>query len=284
MDIVGLLLAELARAIGRDIRHRARAIERDQRDEVLEPVGPHVDQRLAHAAAFHLEHADRFAAPEHRVGLRIVERDLAKVDRFAAPGDEVDRALEHGQRLQAQEVELHQARLLDPFHVELGRRHRRFRIAIKRRELDQRPIADDDAGGMGRGVGVEALEPLGDREHLGDLLVRLRRLLQPRFVRHRLLEGDRMGRVLRHELGELVDLAERHFEHPADVAQDAARQERAEGDDLRDAVGAVALAHISDHFVAPVLAEVDVEIGHRDAFGVEEPLEQEAKPQADRDR
>ena len=88
-----------------------------------------------------------------------------------------------------------------------------------------------------------------------------------------------MGRILRHELGELVDLAERHFEHPADVAQDAARQERAEGDDLRDAVGAVALAHVGDHLVAALLAEVDVEIGHRDAFGIEEPLEQEAKPQ-----
>ena len=87
-----------------------------------------------------------------------------------------------------------------------------------------------------------------------------------------------MGRILRHELGELVDLAERHFEHPADVAQDAARQERAEGDDLRDAVGAIALAHIADHFVAAVLAEVDVEIGHRDALGIEEPLEQETKP------
>ena len=88
-----------------------------------------------------------------------------------------------------------------------------------------------------------------------------------------------MGWILGHELGELVDLAERHFEHPADVAQDAARQERAEGDDLRDAVGAIALAHVGDHFVAPVLAEVDVEIGHRHSFGIEEPLEQEAKPQ-----
>ena len=88
-----------------------------------------------------------------------------------------------------------------------------------------------------------------------------------------------MGRILGHELGELVDLAERHFEHPADIAQDAARQERTEGDDLRDPVSAIALAHVSDHFVAPVLAEVDVEIRHRDAFGIEEPFEQQAKSQ-----
>ena len=101
VDVVGLLLSELARAVGRDVRHRPRPIERDQRDQVLEPVGPHVDQRLAHAARFHLEHADRLAAPEHRVGFRVVERDLSKVDCFPAAGDEINRPLEHGQRLQA---------------------------------------------------------------------------------------------------------------------------------------------------------------------------------------
>ena len=42
----------------------------------------------------------------------------------------------------------------------------------------------------------------------------------------------------------------------------------------------VALAHIGDHLVTAVLAEVDVEIGHRYALGVEEALEQ--KPEADR--
>ena len=41
--------------------------------------------------------------------------------------------------------------------------------------------------------------------------------------------------------------------------------------------GAVALAHIGDHLVAPVLAEIDVEVRHRDALGVEEALEQEAE-------
>ena len=74
MDVVRLLAAVLARAIGRDVGHRARPIERDQRDDVLEAVGPHVDQRAPHALAFHLEHADRFAARQHLVGLGVVER------------------------------------------------------------------------------------------------------------------------------------------------------------------------------------------------------------------
>ena len=57
----------------------------------------------------------------------------------------------------------------------------------------------------------------------------------------------------------------------------AARQQRAEGDDLRDLLLAVALLHVFDDALAPVDAEVDVEVRHRDAFGIEEALEQQAE-------
>ena len=85
---------------------------------------------------------------------------------------------------------------------------------------------------------------------------------------------------MRHELAELVDLPVGHLQHAPDVAQHAARLQRAEGDDLRDLVAAVFFLHVADHFVAPVLAEIDVEVRHRDALGIEEALEQ--KPEADR--
>ena len=104
--------------------------------------------------------------------------------------------------------------------------------------------------------------------------------LQPRLAVDRLLERDRRGRVLRHQLAELVDLPVRHLQHAADVAQHAARLQRAEGDDLRHLIAAVALLHVADHLVAPVLAEVDVEVRHRHALGIEEALEQQ--PEADR--
>ncbi len=70
----------------------------------------------------------------------------------------------------------------------------------------------------------------------------------------------------------------RPMQHAADVAQHAARLQRAEGDDLRHAVAAVALLHVIDDLVAPVLAEVDVEVGHRHPLGVEEALEQQPEP------
>jgi len=51
------------------------------------------------------------------------------------------------------------------------------------------------------------------------------------------------------------------LQHAADVAQHAARLQRAEGDDLRHAIAAVALLHVADDLVAAVLTEIDVEIG-----------------------
>jgi hypothetical protein len=53
----------------------------------------------------------------------------------------------------------------------------------------------------------------------------------------------------------------------------------AEGDDGGDPVVAVLVAHVADHAVALVLAEVDVEVGHRHALGIEEALEQQAPAQ-----
>jgi hypothetical protein len=53
--------------------------------------------------------------------------------------------------------------------------------------------------------------------------------------------------------------------------------QRPEGDDLPDGVGAVLVADVLDDLAAALLAEVDVEVGHRDAFGIEEALEQQVK-------
>ena len=138
----------------------------------------------------------------------------------------------------------------------------------------QRPVADDDAGGVRRGVGIEALQLFGDLEQARDLRIALGGFLQFWLACDRLLQRDGLGRVLRDELGEPVHLAERHLQDPPDVTQHAAREKRAEGDDLRNAVGAVAALHIGDHLVAAALAEIDVEVRHRHAFGIEEALEQ----------
>jgi hypothetical protein len=229
--------------------------------------------------AFHLEHADRVAGAEHLEGLLIVERNFQKLDIDAAPADEFHRDVEHRQGLQAEEIELHEAGLLYPFHVELADLHVRPRIAVERHQSVERPVADDDAGGMGRGVAVEAFELLRDDQQPVDHRIILALGLEARLVLDRLLELDRVRRILRHELAEPVDLAIGHLQHAPDIAEHGAGLQRAEGDDLRHLVGAVFLLDVLDHLVAPVLAEVDVEVGHRHAVGVEEALEEEREAQ-----
>ncbi len=88
-----------------------------------------------------------------------------------------------------------------------------------------------------------------------------------------------MGRVARHQFAQSVDLAIGHAQDPADIAQHRPRLQFAERDDLCDPLGAVFALHIADHLVAPVLAEIDVEIRHRYPLRVQKPLEQQAKPQ-----
>jgi hypothetical protein len=49
-------------------------------------------------------------------------------------------------------------------------------------------------------------------------------------------------------------------------------------------VRAILVADIADHLAASFLTEVDVEVRHRNTFGVQEALEQKIEAEADQDR
>src|ERR1700716_4182831 len=77
------------------------------------------------------------------------------------------------------------------------------------------------------------------------------------------------------ELRDLDDDAVGNLEPAACVADGCARGHRPEGDDLGDAIRAVLLAHVVDDAFSSVDGEVDVDVGHRLAAGVEEPPEEQ---------
>ena len=79
----------------------------------------------------------------------------------------------------------------------------------------------------------------------------------------------------RNHLGDAVAEHVGQVEHPADVAHHGLGCHRAEGDDLRHRFGAVFLLDVVDDAIAPVLAEVDVEVRHRHALRIQETLEQQ---------
>ena len=64
-------------------------------------------------------------------------------------------------------------------------------------------------------------------------------------------------------------------QHPAHVLDRRLGLHRAEGADLGHVGVAVLLPDVVDHLVAPLLAEVDVDVGRLGAIGVEKPLEQQ---------
>ena len=132
---------------------------------------------------------------------------------------------------------------------------------------------------MGRRIAIESFQLQRDVEERlhGGIAVAL--FLQLGLAVDGLLQRHRVGGVVGDEFGQPVDLSVGHLQHPAHIACHHAGLQLAEGDDLGHAIGAVALLHIGDDLVAPVLAEVDVEVRHRDALGIEEALEQKVEPE-----
>ena len=275
MQVIGLQLAMLDRVVDRDVLHRARTVERHQRNDVLETVGLHARNGAAHALAFQLEHAHRFAGCQKTVGLLVIQRHFLDLDMDALARDQFQRRVDDGQRLEAEEVELHQPGFFHHLHVELRHRHVGARIAVERDQLFERPVADHHTGGVGGGVAVQPFQLLRHFQKALDHLFLARRLTQARLVGNGLRQRYRVRRIGRHQLAQPVHLAIGHLQDAPDVAQHGAGLQRTEGDDLRHLAAAIFLLHIADHFFAPVLAEVDVEVRHRHTFRVEEALEQQ---------
>src|SRR5665213_209936 len=127
---------------------------------------------------------------------------------------------------------------------------------------------------MHRGVAGEAFEAPRYIEHFLHAGIGFRQRREAGFGVHRLFEFD--VEDVRNELGDFVDVGEAHVEHAAYVLNRGPCAERVEGDDLGDLFAAVLLGDVLNDFAAAVHAEIDIDIGHADALGIEEALEQQA--------
>ena len=254
----------------------AGAVQREHGDDVLEAVGLQLFQQLFHTVRFDLENRRGVGILENLVGLRVVEGQ--GFQRRAAAGqllDVVNGQLEDGEVSQAQEVELHQP---DFFHVVLvvlrndgypGVRR------IQRTEIGQLARRDQHAPSVHADVARQVFQPFGEVKKLAHLLFAFDALLELRLNLNRL--GQRQGLVglQRNQLGKLVAEGVRHVEHPPDVADHRLGRHRAEGGNLRHGIMPVVVTHVIDDQSALFLAEVDVEVGHRHPFRVEEAFEQQ---------
>ena len=72
----------------------------------------------------------------------------------------------------------------------------------------------------------------------------------------------------RDHLGDLVGLLVSVAKHAADIAHNAPGGHGAEGNDLGHMVAAVLAGYIVDHFLAALIAKININIRHGDALGV----------------
>ena len=100
----------------------------------------------------------------------------------------------------------------------------------------------------------------------------------PQLVIHLQCLVDRDIQLIRNHLRNRIDLCIRHIQHTADIADDTARRQCTECDDLYNAVLAVFSRYIVDDLRAAFEAEIHVDIRHGNSFRVQETLEQELVP------
>ncbi len=259
----------------------AGAVEGVERAEVFNALRLIAAKDIAHARRFKLEDAAGEAVGEDVVGLLVVERQVVK--------DEV--------RVAVCLISLMQSSMM----VSVVRP----RKSILRSASFSRPTmsywvttsslffdsgtrfgeglgADDDAGGVHGAVARHAFETDGDVEDFLDAGILTLQVLEAGFLFEGGLELD--VQLIGDELGDLLDVADLHVEDAADVFDGGLGAESAEGDDLGDVVAAVFLGDVVDGLAAAARAEIDVDVGHADALGVEEALKEQAVLQAGRCR
>ena len=129
---------------------------------------------------------------------------------------------------------------------------------------------------MDAGVANDPLEALGGVDDLTRLGLGVVHAAQLGFLAQVLLERARAPHHgLGDQLGQTVAGAVVEPEYARGVARGVARQHLAEGHDLGDRLLAVLVLDVAHHARATLDREVDVDVGHRHALGVEEALEEQ---------
>ena len=265
------LLPRLAARVDGDVRHRPGTVERHERDQVLELRRLHLAQRLAHART---TRTGRRPLSRRAGACSYVGSSSSGMVVMSSPSPMIRTAASITSRLRRPRKSIFSRPSASTSPIaNCVTTSWSSALLLERDDVRERPVGDDDPGGVDRVLAHEPLERLREVDDLADERVGVVRRAQllPRL--ERLVEVHL--RPLGDELGDLVDGAVRDIEHAAGVTDRRARHHRPERDDLRHAVAPVLVGRVVDHAVAARDGEVDVDVRHRLPARVEHALEQE---------
>ncbi len=272
---LGLFLAPVAldELVGHAAHRGARLEEGVGNRQVAHPPRLELAQGPLRALRLALEHADGLGAGEQVAGRPVVEGNGGQLEaRIAVRPDHLGRIGQHGERADAEEVELRQA---DGRHVPvlvLGDEEA-LRRPLQRRHVGHRAGRDDHAARMDADVVGRADQVPGGLRHLP--LARVLDLGQD-VCDGALVAAPGVGMPpSRHHARQPVDRVVGQPVRLADLAHCGLGPHRADRADHRDVVRAVVVADVPQHLVPAGGAEVEVDIGRVAAGGVQEALEEQ---------
>ena len=79
-----------------------------------------------------------------------------------------------------------------------------------------------------------------------------------------------------HHLGQAVTFGIRHLQHARNIAHRRSSCHLTKGDDITDVVMTILICAIFYYLIAPRILDVNIDIGHANAIGVEEALKEQA--------
>ena len=142
---------------------------------------------------------------------------------------------------------------------------------MQRHQLNQRPRRNHHARGVYAGIPHQTFKLPRRVEQLPHLRIFLVGLLQRRGLGERVVQFDIQRS--RHHLRDSIHIAVGHIHNAPDILDRRFRRHGAEGDDLRDIFPPILMSDVVDHLPAPVHAEIDIDIRHRNTFRVQKSFE-----------
>ena len=232
-------------------------------------------QHFFHAGRFELEYGGGVRVAEDFVGGLVVKRDFADIDNIAGGVfDVVLRHFDNGQVAQAQKVELHQTHV---FHVALVV-HRYGRSGFVRlihgAVIGNLARRNQHAARVHTQTARQIFQLFRQRNQFVRFF-RFNQFLNLRLRLHCIVQTQRFVGFQRNQLRQFVAQGKRQLQHAPYVADHRFGRHRAKGHNLAHRLCAVFIAHILNHAAAVALAKVYVEVGHGNAFRVQETLEQQ---------